>query len=275
MAKVITFGNFKGGVGKTTASCMLSYSLHRQGYKVLLLDFDPQANATGFLTTSYKVTLADDFISIYQALEQGNLQNAILHLDSGFDLIPSGGDLVDFNNLVIKNTKGQQADMEHFYLAALLNNVQSNYDFVIIDTPPTISEFTNNALLASDYTLIVMQTEPDSLLGAINYHRYIQQINAMVYEFNKRNKTNIDNVKTLGVLPYLEKKKSRIDQYTLNKSLSDDVAIKDLILQSHVYKRERVKRFRINGIKNKDRHDKEVLKMYDAVTAEILERMID
>lgn len=260
MTKVITFGNFKGGVGKTTASCMLSYILYKQRYKVLVIDFDPQANSTNFLTNTFQVEL-NNFVSLYEGIEKEDLYQAVLKLDDNLDILPSAVDLVAFKNLLRKKTQGNENN-EHYYLDYLLTDLKNDYDFVIIDVPPTISEFTNNALAASDFTLIIMQTEPDSLSGAIDYSQYTEEMK----KFNPE-------LKVLGILPYLENKRSKIDEYILETSMSEELNIKDLVFKNHVYQRERVKRFRINGITNKDFHDKKVFKMYEKVTNELLEKV--
>lgn len=273
MTNVITFGNFKGGVGKTTASCITSYILNQKGYKVLLVDFDPQTNATNFMSVNYNLSLGKEYTSIYEALEQEELNKAIIPLDTGFDLIPSGGDLVNFNNLIRKKTQGLPANAEHFFLHAQLDDIKPNYDFVIIDTPPTISEFTNNALVTSDCALIIMQTQADSLLGATSYFNYIHDmINPTIEEMEQS--LGINKITASGVVPYLQKKRSKLDKETLNKALSDDVVINDYVLSSHIYNHERIKRYRSEGITHKDQHDKKALKMYNDVVNELLEKVV-
>lgn len=258
MAKVITFGNFKGGVGKTTASCMLSYILYKQGYKVLTLDFDPQANSTNFLCKTFDIKL-NKFTSTYEAIEQMNLSNAIINLDTNFDILPSAVDLTAYRDFLNTKAKGYK---QHYILGLLLEDIKYDYDFVIIDVPPTLSEFTNNALIASDYTLVIMQTEPDSLIGAIEYYKHAIEMK----QYNKK-------LKVLGILPYLAKKRSKIDEHVMQESLSEESQIKDYIFKNHIYERERVKRFRVNGIKNEDHHDRKVFKMYKSVASELLEKV--
>lgn len=263
MAQVITFGNFKGGVGKTTSSVMFAYILQEQGYKTLLVDLDPQANSTSFLANTFEVSL-NNFVSIYEAMEMEDLSKAVLSMSANLDLLPSAVDLVKFGDLLNQKNKGH-AGNKHYYFDYLLGELKDNYDFVIIDVPPTISENTNNALVASNYSLIIMQSEPDSLAGAIDFNDYIKGMK----QFNP-------DLEVLGVLPYLVNKRSKIDEYILEKSLSEDLNIKDLVFKSHIYERERVKRFRINGItssNNRDFHDKKTLKMYEKVVKEFLKRM--
>lgn len=269
MSKVITFGNFKGGVGKTTASGMVSFLLHEMNKKVLLVDFDPQANLTGLMTNSFDYQLDENFISLFEACKLETLEKAIIPLNKNIHLLPSAVDLVGFRELVrekldirTSTLSLKQKEMEHNFLDYLLSKVKNQYDYVIIDVPPTISEFTNNALVASDYTLIIMQTEPDSLKGAIDYNNYAVEMK----KFNP-------GLSVLGILPYLEKKRSKIDEYILKTSMSNELNIYDLIFKNHIYASERIKRFRINGVKNQDHHDKRVFKMYRDVTNEIIEKM--
>ncbi|MFP3361723.1 AAA family ATPase, partial [Planococcus sp. SIMBA_143] len=78
-------------------------------------------------------------------------------------LLPSAVDLVGFSKLL--NKKVKKESNKHYYFDHLLNDLKDQYDFIIIDVPPTLSEYTNNALVASNYSLIIMQSEPDSLTG--------------------------------------------------------------------------------------------------------------
>src|SRR5699024_8432229 len=219
MTQTITFGNFKGGVGKTTSTSMFSYLLSSQGKKVLAIDFDPQANMTNFLFKTFNVSSNDEYTSIYEALEKEDLTKGILSLSTNLDIIPSDVDLVAFQD-VLPNSK----EKKHYYLDYLLEQIKNDYDYILIDVPPTISEFTNNALIASDYTMIIMQTEHDSLSGAISFNDYVIGMKS----FNTE-------LETIGILPYLKKKRSKIDEYILNISLSEQLNIKDIVFKNHIY----------------------------------------
>src|SRR5699024_8582009 len=110
-------------------------------------------------------------------------------------IIPSDVDLVAFQDVLPKDK-----NKKHYYLDYLLEQIKDDYEYILIDVPPTISEFTNNALVASDFTLIIMQTEPDSLSGAVSFNDYVIGM-----------KTFNPELKTIGILPYLKKKRSKID----------------------------------------------------------------
>src|SRR5699024_132001 len=252
MTTVITFGNFKGGVGKTTATAMFSYLLSNKNKKVLAIDFDPQANMTNFLFKSFDAPVDKGYITLFEAMKNENLSKATVSLSHTLDIIPSDIDLIAFQELLPNDEK-----KKHYLLDHVLKDIRNDYDYILIDVPPTISEFTNNALVASDYTLIIMQTEPDSLSGAISFKDYAEGMQT----FNT-------HIKIAGILTYLKKKSSKIDEYILNISLSDNLEIRDIVFNNHIYSRERVKRFRINGITNQDHHDKNVFKMYQKVLNE-------
>src|SRR5699024_12552827 len=91
------------------------------------------------------------------------------------------------------------------------DKVKHYNDFILIDTPPAIYEFTSNALLASDYVLIIMQTETDSFLGALHYYDFVLKMNEEIKQHNKEiealpnnGKTpKVEEVQVLGVLSYL------------------------------------------------------------------------
>lgn len=98
------------------------------------------------------------------------------------------------------NTAKSTIENENQFLDRLLSNMKNDYDYIIIDVPPTIFPFTNNALTISDYTVIVMQTELDCLTGAMDFSDYVE----MMKGYNT-------SLFILGILLYLEKKRSKID----------------------------------------------------------------
>src|SRR5699024_8393307 len=94
--KVITCGNFKGGVGKTTATAMFAYLLANQNKKTLAIDFDPQANMTDFLFKSSDVTLDKGYTSLFESIKPETLSKAIVPLTVTVEIIPSDIDLIAF-----------------------------------------------------------------------------------------------------------------------------------------------------------------------------------
>ena len=137
MSNTIAVYNFKGGVGKTTTTVNLGAGLARMGYKVLLIDLDPQANA------STSLGLKKQEQSIYQVLVfQDDIRKSVLDLGD-FHIIPSSIHLAGFE----KNTEvGKE-----FILQESLQQIKDLYDFILIDCPPSLGSLTISALTASDY----------------------------------------------------------------------------------------------------------------------------
>jgi chromosome partitioning protein len=157
MKRVIAIANQKGGVGKTTTAVNLSASLASTGKKVLVVDIDPQANATSGLGFARGAVTE----GIYDALSGGRSLRELTQLtelDSLF-LVPATADLAGAE-VELVNT----ADREHC-LEQALAAVKDRYDYVVIDCPPSLGLLTLNALVAADAVVIPLQCEYYALEG--------------------------------------------------------------------------------------------------------------
>ena len=156
MNRVVAIANQKGGVGKTTTSVNLSASLALSGSKVLLIDLDPQGNATmgcGIDKNAVEAT-------IYEWLaEDQPLEQIVCHCQGGFDVLPSNLDLTAAEVALM------QSEGREYFMRERLTAQAQQYDYVIIDCPPSLSILTVNALIASDGVLIPMQCEYYALEG--------------------------------------------------------------------------------------------------------------
>lgn len=165
MAITITFGNQKGGVGKSTTSAATAFLLSERGYKVLAVDMDSQANMVQMIANT------DDLLqyekrTVKEGVEEGDVRPYILAVTDNLHFIPADDYLVLMNE--VRDIRKLQRALEP---------VQNYYDFIIIDTPPALSKQTVNALMASDYIVVMFQTEKlpynalprflDSIDGAI------------------------------------------------------------------------------------------------------------
>ena len=152
--KIVAIVNQKGGVGKTTTAVNLTAALHAKGAKVLLVDFDPQANATSGLGVSRhsKYTSYDVLINDVSA------KDAIVHTDWG-DVLPSSASLA--------GAGVELADMKQreYILKKALDPVAESYDYVFIDCPPSLELLTLNGLCAASQILIPVQCEYYALEG--------------------------------------------------------------------------------------------------------------
>ena len=173
MGKIISLVNQKGGVGKTTTSINLAASLGVLNKKVLLVDLDPQGNST----TGVGIEKGDLKKSVYEALN-----GSISPIDSvrktkfkNLDLMPSTITLAGIEVEFIDKSKEDPNFVRSAQLKRVLSEIKDNYDFILIDCPPSLTILTINALTASDSVLIPVQCEYFALEGIMQLLNTIKQ----------------------------------------------------------------------------------------------------
>lgn len=163
MGKIIAMINQKGGVGKTTTSINLAASLGLLNKKTLLVDLDPQGNST----TGLGIEKGDLSASIYDALI-GNVEPTKVIKKTKFknlDIIPATINLAGIDTEFFEKVKEDSAFSRTSQLKRVLDASRDNYDFILIDCPPSLGILTTNALAASDSVLIPVQCEYFALEG--------------------------------------------------------------------------------------------------------------
>src|SRR5688572_27942702 len=171
MTKIVSLANQKGGVGKTTTAINLSASLAACERNVLLIDLDPQANATSGVGLP-----KNDEKSIYAVLTDGmSLREVIRPTDlPNFQVAPSSVDLVGAE-LELADKIGRE-----FYLRKALAEVAKDYDYILIDSPPSLGLLTINGLTAADSVLVPMQCEYFAIEGVAQLLNTIERVRDML-----------------------------------------------------------------------------------------------
>ncbi len=177
MGKVISVINMKGGVGKTTLTLGIGeYLAHYKNKKVLFIDVDPQFNLTQTLMNEYNLEdlymneytleknnrtvmrLFQSQTTISKKIELPNPEEVIITLDNYIDIIPGTIDLI-----LVESDDGSKARRLRKFIKE--NNLREFYDYIFIDCPPTITVYSNAALIASDYYLVPNRIDRYSVLG--------------------------------------------------------------------------------------------------------------
>ncbi|HHW6700637.1 MULTISPECIES: ParA family protein [Macrococcoides] len=262
LGKVISINNFKGGVSKTSTACLLAYVLsEKRNKKVLVVDFDPQADATELLLRTFRKDMLEDLValeklSIYKGITETNRKAITIKLSDNMDLIPADFNLVGLPYHLIQLDSYQKVKI----LDEFLKGVRKEYDLIIIDTPPTISDFSNNAIYACDYSLIVMQTHRRSFRAVDKFAEHLVK-----FRDAYKNKFEI-----LGIVPVMFSKQTKTDMTTLEDATA---TYKEHVFEHIIKHMERVKYWDEYGITEEDHWDRKTIQEYENLTDEFLERL--
>jgi len=186
LARIIAIANQKGGVGKTTTAINLAGSLAEQGYRVLCVDMDPQANLSvglGINLRNVERSMGDVLVGIDVTLDEIIIPTQT----AGIDIAPATIDLSASENQLFSAIGREQALREAIEASSV-----DGYDYILIDCPPTLGLLTLNALVAADGVIIPVQTQYYALKGFTALMNVITQI---------RSKGLNNRLRVLGLLP--------------------------------------------------------------------------
>lgn len=214
MSKVISLSNHKGGVGKTTSTINIGAGLNKLKKKVLLIDLDPQANL------SQSLGVFEPERTIYGALK-GEYELEPLEIIPGLDLIPSTLDLSGAE-VELSGEAGRE-----YILKELIDPLRGSYDYILIDSPPSLGLLTINAFTASDEVYIPLQAQYLALQGLTKLIEVIDKIKrrlnkdlklggVFITQFDGRKVLNRDVVETI---------KSHYKEKLFKTAIRDNIAL--------------------------------------------------
>jgi chromosome partitioning protein len=253
MGITVSFGIQKGGVGKTTTTAITSFLLSKNS-RVLAIDFDSQGNLTQFLTQRniYDFTKR----TVLEAVKEKDPRPYIYEITDNLHILPSEDILATLSRYIYQEYKGNPLIL----LKETIDVIKDDYDYILIDLPPNLGEQTLNGLVASDYAVVMLQSEPFCFDALDRYLETLQII---------QDKAN-PNLNLAGILCTLLDSRTTIDTSILEKAKGD---YEDVVFESVIKRRNRLKEFVLTGIEDGTKVDQEVLEPYVAFVKELKNRV--
>ena len=164
--KTIAIANNKGGTGKTAVTLAIAWKLHEKGKRILLVDLDEQMNATQHANVK-----TEDVVTVYDLLTttEYSAREAIQRYE--------GGDIIAGDSLICEaDVMISRQDTPLTMMADALESVKKDYDYILIDCPPSLSLVTRNAIVAADEVIVVVNPDEGSVSGFGKMSEHIQKI---------------------------------------------------------------------------------------------------
>jgi chromosome partitioning protein len=211
MSTIISIINYKGGTGKTTTALNFGAALAKKRKKVLLLDFDSQCN----LSLSKGFKKPEKHIGNVLA-KKATIEESVYNTDK-LSIVPSTENLLDFE-FAISNEPGRE-----FIAREFLQPVKENYDYIIIDCPPSLGLLSINSLVAADYFIVPMQTENFAFIGLDNIMTATQKV---------KDRMN-PSLQLAGILFVKFQYRTKFSQAVLSNIMAND-SLKDKLFDSYI-----------------------------------------
>ena len=222
MPKRITFALQKGGVGKTTSTVATAEILAAAGYRVLVVDFDSQGNATKMLTGSsiYRFTGK----TVMEAIQEGNAEPYILNVRDNLDILPAEDRLAAFSRYIYT----ARINNPYATLKRLLEPIESRYDYVFIDVGPSLGDTVINAIVYADHIIIPFDCGDLSMDALVRFMEFVEA----------SREEGHTNANISGILLTMRDGRSK---YEREVSESIRAAYGDIVLTTEVRRRVKIK----------------------------------
>lgn len=253
MGITISFGIQKGGVGKTTTTSITSYLLAKDA-KVLAIDFDSQGNLTAMLTGENIYHFTGK--SILEACQERDPKPYIYPVHENLHVLPAEDHLVTFSRYVSQYWYQGDTETSFHVLRETIESVKNDYDYIVIDLPPNVGDQTLNGLTASDYAVVLLQSDPfcyDAL------DRYLEILAEVVDRANP-------DLKMAGILTSMLDARASLDKAILEQARTDYA---DRVFETVIRRKSRIKEFSISGVTDHTKLDREALKTYQSFVKEL------
>ena len=258
MAITISWMLQKGGVGKSTQTGIMAWLLARKGKRVLVVDMDSQGNVSSLISQRDTYSFSNE--TVLEAIEDMDPQAYIVECSSNLHLLPADDLLATYDNRIYEIQEEQERQgYPVLYLKELLSMVSHDYDYILIDCPPSLNQQTISSLAASDYVVTVLQTEVYAF-QALN--RFFETLFYVKKNLNP-------NLIMLGISAGL------MDRYALQTTILEEVQEKyrNIVFNTILRRLARISEFATLGISDSRADQKAALAQYESLLSEVLERI--
>ncbi|MHC0036898.1 ParA family protein [Pseudoneobacillus sp. C159] len=241
MAISITFGNQKGGCGKSTTTGILAHLLSNEGYRTLVIDMDSQGNITELLSGK----ISNEFVgkSVLEAMQENDIEKFVYPIKENLELLPANNFLATFSRWIYtgKTYLGEHKPLSlknpSLVLNKALESVRDKYDFILIDTPPSLSEQTTNALCSSDFVILMFDCSSWCYSCIPNF---MDSVKAAKKVGNR-------NVEVIGILRFMSDVK-RKDAIAFQQLIEEDYP--QVVFGTVIHRRASIGRISLFGFNN-------------------------
>ncbi|EUJ42944.1 MULTISPECIES: ParA family protein [Listeria] len=265
-AKVYVIGNFKGGVGKSTAAQMLGFeSAVAKNRKTLIIDLDMQGNTSDVMNLTQMNFSNDETLLDYEytiadvLMENVPAKDAVYQVVENLDILPADMSFEMYDDWVKKEYPDSIDQFK--YMESRLAPLLEEYDIIYLDVPPSISVYSKSAMYLADWAIVILQTQIKSMRNAMQYLEYME---FFTEEFGT-------NLRIAGVIPFMLESGDAVDKemYELAKETYQDHLLKNVVL-----KNARLKRYDGSGI-TMEKTMKGKLKQWDKRCHELFISILD